>query len=46
VVDRAEPADNKSWPPRALFIGLAAALSFLIACWAAGRRARAEYDRL
>lgn len=54
VVDRAEPADKKSWPPRALLIGLAAALAALLSCWVAARkpegarahRAGGDYARL
>ncbi|MBZ5583824.1 MAG: hypothetical protein LAQ30_16760 [Acidobacteriia bacterium] len=49
VVDRAEPPDKKCWPPRALLIGIAGALAFLVSCWIAARRGRLEevgYDRL
>jgi len=45
VVDRAIPSDKKSWPPRALLVGLAAALAFLISCWAAARHPAAPRRR-
>jgi tyrosine-protein kinase Etk/Wzc len=45
VVDRAEPADKKCWPPRALFIGIAAALAFIISSWFAATRRSRAYDR-
>jgi len=46
VVDPAEPPDKKSWPPRALFISLAAALALAVSSWVAARRKDRAYDRL
>ncbi len=32
VMDRAEVPDRKSWPPRALFVAVGAALAFVLSC--------------
>jgi len=48
VVDRAEPLDKKSWPPRAFLVMLATALAAMAACAVAlfqGRRAGGGYAR-
>jgi uncharacterized protein involved in exopolysaccharide biosynthesis len=48
VVDRAEPPDKKSWPPRTFFVALATALAAIAACAAAlfqARRAGGGYAR-
>ena len=48
VVDRAEPPDKKSWPPRTFFVMLATALAAIAACAVAlfqGRRAGRGYAR-
>jgi uncharacterized protein involved in exopolysaccharide biosynthesis len=46
VVDRADVPDKKCWPPRALFIGIAAALAFMVSCWIAARQRDSGYERL
>jgi uncharacterized protein involved in exopolysaccharide biosynthesis len=48
VVDRAEPLDKKSWPPRTFLVMLATALAAMAACAVAlfqGRRAGGGYAR-
>jgi len=48
VVDRAEPPDKKSWPPRMFFVMLATALAAIAACGIAlfqGRRVGGGYAR-